>query len=76
MKMKCPQCDFEQADQNTECLRCGIIFGKNKLGFKRLKILSMAQRIILSTPQYKGWGFVLPKGLKIFTLVTYPLIIH
>jgi len=27
-KMKCPQCDFEQADQNTECLRCGIIFEK------------------------------------------------
>jgi len=26
--MKCPQCDFEQADQNTECLRCGIIFKK------------------------------------------------
>ena len=26
--MKCPQCDFEQADQNTECLRCGIIFEK------------------------------------------------
>lgn len=26
--MKCPPCDFDQADQNTECLKCGIIFGK------------------------------------------------
>jgi len=28
--MKCPKCNFEQADQNTECLRCGIIFEKYK----------------------------------------------
>jgi hypothetical protein len=26
--MRCPECNFEQADQNTECLRCGIIFEK------------------------------------------------
>src|SRR4030066_1781464 len=26
--MRCPKCNFEQADQNTECLRCGIIFEK------------------------------------------------
>lgn len=35
----------------------------------------MAQRITPSTPQYKGRGFV-PKGSKIFDLVTYSLIIH
>lgn len=26
--MRCPKCDFVQSDQNTECLKCGIIFGK------------------------------------------------
>ncbi len=26
--MKCPNCNFEQADQNAECLKCGIIFEK------------------------------------------------
>lgn len=26
--MKCPKCGFEQLDQQTECLRCGIIFDK------------------------------------------------
>ena len=26
--MKCPKCSFEQPDQQTECLRCGIIFDK------------------------------------------------
>lgn len=26
--MKCPKCDFEQPDQQTECLRCGVIFDK------------------------------------------------
>ena len=26
--MKCPKCNFQQPDQNTECLRCGIIFEK------------------------------------------------
>jgi hypothetical protein len=28
--MRCPNCDFEQADPNTECLKCGIIFEKYK----------------------------------------------
>lgn len=28
--MICPKCNFEQQDQNTECLRCGIIFEKYK----------------------------------------------
>jgi hypothetical protein len=26
--MKCPKCDFVQSDQNTKCLKCGIIFEK------------------------------------------------
>jgi hypothetical protein len=26
--MRCPKCDFEQSDQNTECLKCGIVFEK------------------------------------------------
>jgi hypothetical protein len=26
--MKCPKCRFEQADQHTECIRCGIVFEK------------------------------------------------
>ena len=26
--MNCPKCNFEQPEQNTECLRCGIIFAK------------------------------------------------
>ena len=26
--MKCPKCGFNHADQNTECLKCGIIFEK------------------------------------------------
>jgi len=26
--MECPKCGFEQADQTTECLKCGIIFAK------------------------------------------------
>ncbi len=26
--MRCPKCDFVQSDQNTECLKCGIIFEK------------------------------------------------
>lgn len=26
--MQCPKCGFEQADQNTECPKCRIIFGK------------------------------------------------
>jgi hypothetical protein len=26
--MRCPKCDFEQPDENTECLKCGIIFKK------------------------------------------------
>ena len=29
--MRCPNCDLEQADQNTECLKCGIIFEKLKI---------------------------------------------
>jgi|PlaIllAssembly_1097288.scaffolds.fasta_scaffold47364_3 hypothetical protein len=41
-----------------------------------MKILSMAQRINPSTPQYQYWGFVPTKGSKIFDLVIYPLTIH
>ncbi len=26
--MRCPKCDFEQQDQNTECPKCGIVFQK------------------------------------------------
>ena len=26
--MKCPKCSFEQADQNIECVHCGLIFEK------------------------------------------------
>jgi hypothetical protein len=26
--MICPQCNFEQADQNVECPRCGVVFEK------------------------------------------------
>jgi len=26
--MRCPKCDFEQSVENTECLKCGIIFEK------------------------------------------------
>ncbi len=26
--MRCPKCAFEQSDQNTECLKCGIVFEK------------------------------------------------
>ena len=26
--MQCPKCSFEQADQQTECLRCGVIVDK------------------------------------------------
>ncbi len=26
--MKCPKCNFEQEDQNLDCIRCGIIFEK------------------------------------------------
>jgi hypothetical protein len=26
--MKCPKCGFEQTDQNTECIYCGIVFEK------------------------------------------------
>jgi len=26
--MKCPKCDFEQADGLAECLRCGVVFEK------------------------------------------------
>ncbi len=26
--MKCPRCDFVQADQNTECSKCGAVFEK------------------------------------------------
>jgi len=26
--MKCPKCGFNNADQNTECLKCEIIFEK------------------------------------------------
>ncbi len=26
--MQCPKCSFEQADQQTECRRCGLIFDK------------------------------------------------
>ena len=26
--MKCPKCSFEQPDQQTECIRCGVIFDK------------------------------------------------
>ncbi|MCE5241955.1 MAG: zinc ribbon domain-containing protein [Syntrophobacteraceae bacterium] len=26
--MRCPKCQFEQADGNTECPRCGVIFAK------------------------------------------------
>jgi hypothetical protein len=26
--MKCPKCNFEQADQNTECINCRIVFEK------------------------------------------------
>lgn len=28
--MKCPKCQFEQADDGTECSHCGIIFSKWK----------------------------------------------
>ena len=26
--MRCPKCDFEQQDRNTECPKCGIVFKK------------------------------------------------
>ncbi len=26
--MKCPNCDLEQTDSNTECPRCGVAFSK------------------------------------------------
>ncbi|KPK94648.1 MAG: hypothetical protein AMJ94_01360 [Deltaproteobacteria bacterium SM23_61] len=26
--MRCPKCNFVQSDQNTECLKCGIVFEK------------------------------------------------
>lgn len=26
--MKCPKCSLEQIDQNTECIKCGIVFEK------------------------------------------------
>ncbi len=26
--MKCPKCNFDQSDANTECPRCGVIFAK------------------------------------------------
>ena len=26
--MKCPKCGFDQPVQNTECLKCGIVFEK------------------------------------------------
>ena len=26
--MRCPNCNLEQSDQNTECLKCGIVFRK------------------------------------------------
>ena len=26
--MKCPKCSFEQPGQQTECIRCGVIFEK------------------------------------------------
>jgi hypothetical protein len=30
--MTCPKCNFEQPDQNLECMRCGIIFEKFRSG--------------------------------------------
>lgn len=29
--MNCPKCNLEQADQNVECMRCGIVFEKYRM---------------------------------------------
>jgi hypothetical protein len=34
--MLCPQCGFEQTEQNVECLKCGVIFDKYRK-FNRIK---------------------------------------
>jgi hypothetical protein len=34
--MQCPKCSFEQPDQQTECLRCGVIFNKYRQWQKNL----------------------------------------
>ncbi len=33
--MKCPHCDFVQSDQNRKCLKCGIIFEKQRTRLRR-----------------------------------------
>ncbi len=38
--MRCPNCNFEQADQNTECLKCGIVFEK----FRKYQNPSLSRR--------------------------------
>jgi hypothetical protein len=41
--MNCPKCDFEQTDQNTECIRCGIVFEK----YRKLQSSTSNSNILL-----------------------------
>jgi hypothetical protein len=41
--MQCPKCGFEQADQHTECLACGVIFDKYLKYKERKPILTSAE---------------------------------
>jgi hypothetical protein len=34
--MNCPKCGFSQVDQNSECIRCGIIFEKYRMAEKSI----------------------------------------
>jgi len=34
--MRCPKCNFEQPDQQTECLRCGVVFDRYRQWQKNL----------------------------------------
>jgi len=46
--MKCPKCGFNHADQNTECLKCGIIF-ENFLNSQRTDSLADYSENLLQT---------------------------
>jgi hypothetical protein len=70
--MQCPKCSFEQADQNAECVRCGVIFEKyRKLHSATSQPLNLATENQTTAAETGEWI----KNLLFYVRpVTHPLV--
>jgi len=72
--MECPKCQFQQADANSECTSCGIIFAKyyarqQSPNYREELIRRVRQSRQLHSIEPKGWrylGIGIAVGLTLF----------